>query len=199
MPDADQVTPSANGAPGVPSDHIPAEGAPVEEAVEHVAVGRINSIWGVQGHVKVTAMTNNPDRLSKGAHVYVNGVPRTITDVRYPRGYPVVLFDGITTADEAETLRGALIEIDEEELPALPEGEYYVHDLIGLAVFTSDGRDLGRVYDVLRTGSNDVYVVRKHGQRDVLIPALEGVLLEVDLQGDRMVIEPVPGLLDEPS
>jgi len=171
---------------------------PVDGSVERVAVGRINATWGVKGHVKVTAMTDNPTRIATGARVYVDGVPRIITDVRYPRGYPVVLFQGFNSANDAEALRNAIIEIDEAELPELPEGEYYVHDLIGLSVVTTDGRDLGRVTDVLRTGSNDVYVVHQHGRRDVLIPALEGVLLDVDLSEGRMVVEAVPGLLDEP-
>ena len=169
---------------------------PVEPGGERVAVGRINSPWGVRGHVKVTPMTDNPERLVTGASVYVDGVLRAIRDIRYPRGYPVILFEGIPTPEAAEGLRGALIEIDEEALPELPEGEYYVHDLIGLAVSTSDGRDLGRLEDVLRTGSNDVYVVRRPGEREVLIPALEGVVLDVDLPAGTMTIEAVPGLLD---
>ncbi len=161
-----------------------------------MAVGRINSLWGIRGHVKVTPMTENPERLVKGARVYVAGILQVIQDIRYPRGYPVIQFQGITTTDAAEELRGALIEVDEEALPPLPEGEYYVHDLLGLSVSTSDGRDLGRVEDVLKTGSNDVYVVRRPGERDVLIPALEGVLLGVDLEAGRMVVEAIPGLLD---
>ena len=167
-----------------------------EGAPERVAVGVINAPWGVRGHVKVTPMTDNPDRLQQGARVYVDGLLRTIQDVRYPRGYPVVLFEGVSTPEDGDALRGALIEIDEDALPDLPEGEYYVHDLIGLEVVTTDGRELGRLGDVLRTGSNDVYVVRKRGERDVLVPALDGVVLDVDLEARRMTIEPVPGLLD---
>ncbi len=161
-----------------------------------MAVGRINSPWGVRGHVKVTAMTENPERLVKGARVYVDGDLREIRDVKYPRGFPVIQFAGVTTPEAAEDLRGALIEIDEEALPDLPEGEYYVHDLIGLTVVTSDGRELGRLEEVLRTGSNDVYVVRRRGERDVLIPALEGVVGDVDIEAQRMVVEVIPGLLD---
>ncbi|MEX1021842.1 MAG: ribosome maturation factor RimM, partial [Dehalococcoidia bacterium] len=125
-----------------------------------VAVGHINAPWGVRGHVKVTPLTGNTERFVRGAEFYVGGVLHRVADVREPRGYPVVLFEGIRGTDDAERLRGTLIEIDESALPPLPEGEHYVHDLIGLAVVTTAGDDLGRLDDVLRTGSNDVYLVR---------------------------------------
>jgi 16S rRNA processing protein RimM len=166
------------------------------ESAERVAVGRINGTWGVRGHLKVTLMTDNPARIVSGAHVYVQGVPRTITDVRHPRGFPVVLLDGVQRPEDVEALKGAVIEIDEATLPDLPEGEYYIHDLIGLAVVTSEGEALGIVDDVLRTGSNDVYLVKRPGAKDVLIPALEGVVLEIDLEARQMTVEVIPGLLD---
>ena len=78
----------------------------------------------------------------------------------------------------------------------LPEDVYYVHDLVGLRVVTSTGDEIGTLEDVLETGSNDVYVVRRPGQKDVLVPAIDGVLLEVDLEGGVVTIEAVPGLLD---
>ena len=167
-----------------------------ETGAERVAVGRINAPWGVRGHVKVTALTSNPERLAIGSRVFVAGEPRTIRDVKRPRGFPCILFEGITGTDAANRLRGALIEIDEADLPPLPEDVYYVHDLVGLRVVTSTGDEIGTLEDVLETGSNDVYVVRRPGQKDVLVPAIDGVLLEVDLEGGVVTIEAVPGLLD---
>lgn len=163
---------------------------------ERVAVGRINAPWGVRGHVKVTPFTSNPERLARGSRVYVDGVLRQVREVKHPRGYPVVLFEGVTSTEAADRLRNALIEIDEEDLPDLPEGEYYVHDLIGLRVLTSDGAELGTLEDVLETGSNDVYVVKRPGAKDLLVPAVDGVLLDIDLQAGTATIEVVPGLLD---
>src|SRR5690606_30746369 len=166
---------------------------PLEES-ERVAVGRINAPWGVRGHVKVTPFTRNPERLTVGSRVLVAGEPRTIRDVKSPRGYPVILFEGISGTDAADRLRGALIEIEEADLPALREDEYYVHDLVGLRVLTAAGEELGTLEDVLETGSNDVYVVRRPGQKDLLVPAIDGVLLEVDLEAGTVTIEVVPGL-----
>lgn len=161
-----------------------------------VAVGRINAPWGVRGHVKVTPLTSNPERLTPGATVLVLGERVRILDVRFPRGYPIVLFEGYEGRGAAEELRDTLIEIDEAELPELPAGEYYVHDLIGLEVVTTGGEVVGRVEDVIETGANDVYLVKRPGARDVLVPAIESVVMEVDVGGGRMVVEAVPGLLD---
>jgi len=163
---------------------------------ERVAVGLANAPWGVRGHVKVTPLTANPERLTAGAIVFVAGIPRRIVDVRHPSGYPVVQFEGFTNREGADSLRDAVIEIDEAELPELPEGEYYVHDLIGLRVLTTAGEEIGVLDDVLQTGSNDVYLVKRPGQKDLLVPAIDGVLVDVDLEARTVTIEPVPGLLD---
>jgi 16S rRNA processing protein RimM len=161
-----------------------------------VAVGAINGIWGVRGHVKVTLLTSNPDRFKPGVTLLLQGIPRKVLDVQFPRGFPVVLFRGFEDREAAESLVGELIEIPESELPALPEGEYYTHDLVGMAVETSDGEPLGTLVEVLRTGSNDVYVVRREGAKDVLVPAIKDAIVSVDVPGKRMVVEPLPGLID---
>ena len=85
--------------------------------VDRVAVGRINGVWGVRGHVKVTPLTSNPERLVKGAVLYVRGEPRRVLDVVLPQGYPCMRFEGFADRTAAESLRGALIEIDAAELP----------------------------------------------------------------------------------
>jgi 16S rRNA processing protein RimM len=147
--------------------------------------------------MKVTPFTSNPERLQAGATVLVLGEPTRILDVRTPQGYPIVLFEGYTDRTATDTLRNTLIEIPEEELPVLPEGEYYVHDLEGIEVVTTGGEVIGQLEEVIQTGSNDVYLVRRRGQKDILIPALDDIVREVDLDARRMTVEVVPGLLDE--
>ena len=176
------------------------EGAPdvreAASAANRIAVGRINSTWGLRGHVKVTPLTSNPQRLQPGAVVFVRGEPRRILDVATPRGYPCIVFEGYEDRTAADALRDTLIEIAEDELPALPEGEYYVHDLVGLAVLDADGEAIGELAEVLRTGANDVYLVRREGARDLLIPAIPEVILDVDLPAGRMSVDLLPGLLE---
>ncbi len=144
----------------------------------------------------MTPLTSNPQRLQPGAVVFVRGESRRIIEVATPRGYPCIVFEGYEDRTAADRLRGALIEIAEDDLPPLPDGEYYVHDLVGLAVVDPSGGTLGELAEVLRTGANDVYLVRREGERDLLIPAIPEVILEVDLAGGRMRIEPLPGLIE---
>lgn len=160
-----------------------------------VAVGRINATWGLRGHVKVTPLTSNPRRIQPGEVLFVRGEPRTVLDVRYPKGFPCVVFEGYEDVTAANALRGTLIEIDETDLPELGADEYYVHDLVGLTVVTTQGEPLGRLAEVLRTGANDVYIVRRRGERDLLLPAIGDVIAGVDLGGGRMVVDLLPGLL----
>ena len=167
-------------------------------ATEHrIAVGRINAPWGLRGHVKVTPLTSNPERLQPEATLLVRGEPRRILEVVYPSGYPCIRFEGCAGRDDAERLRGALIEIEEDELPDLGADAYYVHDLVGLEVVTTAGERLGELVEVLHTGANDVYIVRRPGLRDVLVPAISDVVVEVDLAARRMRIDPLPGLIEE--
>ena len=174
----------------------PDTSAPQTRSVRRIAVGRINGPWGLKGHVKVTPLTSNPERLQPGAELIVNGERRHVLDVASPKGYPCVLFDGFYNRNGAETLKGTLIEIEEAELPDLEPDRYYVHQLIGLQVVTTDGEHLGSLEDVLRTGANDVYLVKRRKAKDILIPAIADVIIRVDLEAGEMLIDPLPGLLD---
>lgn len=160
-----------------------------------MAVGRINAPWGLRGHVKVTPLTSNPERLVVDATVILKDHRARILDIETPLGFPCILFEGHEGRDAAERLRGVVIEIAEAELPLLPEGEYYTHDLVGMSVVTTGGVGVGRLEQVLVTGANDVYLVRTPEKKEILIPALAQIVIEVDVPGKRMVIEPVRGLL----
>ncbi len=168
-----------------------------DTAGRRIAVGRINGAWGLHGHVKVTPLTSNSQRFQPGAVLLLEGRPHRVLDVATPKGYPCVQFEGYASREVAEALRGTLIEIEEADLPALPQDQYYVHELVGLAVVTTDGRELGRLHEVLRTGANDVYVVRGRGRKEALIPAIADVVVEVDLEAGRMLIAPLDGLLSD--
>ena len=187
--------PSAGDQPGEDASDAPTD-ASTPQSPGRIAVGRINSVWGMKGHVRVTPLSSNPERLKAGAVVFVLGRPTMILEVVTPQGYPIVKFQGYTDRTAAEHLRESIIEIDEADLPALPEDEYYVDDLVGLEVVTRDGDVIGRLTDVLGTGANDVYLVARPGLKDALIPAINDVIVSVDLVEKRMVIDPIPGLLD---
>ncbi len=104
--------------------------------------------------------------------------------------FVVMKLSGIETPEAAEALRGATIRISSDDARPLPPGQYYVFQIVGLRVRTPDGRVLGRVADVLRTGSNDVYVVRTDGASDLLLPAVDGVVQRIDLGAAEMIVSP---------
>jgi 16S rRNA processing protein RimM len=107
----------------------------------------------------------------------------------------LVKMAGLDTPEAARELVGASLHVSGDEAPPLPEGEFYVDDVIGLEVMTTDGDRLGQVAEVLRTGANDVYVVRGGG-REILVPAIREVVTELAPQSGRMVVRLIPGLVD---
>jgi 16S rRNA processing protein RimM len=115
--------------------------------------------------------------------------------VRPHKSFRLLTLDGYASATAAESLVGAEVCIDTADLPPLRPDEVYHRDLIGLRVETVDGRPLGVVDGVLSTGGNDVCVVRD-GAKEHLIPLIADVVRQIDLAGGRLVIEPIPGLLD---
>ena len=101
---------------------------------------------------------------------------------------------GVSTRGQAQTLVDSELFIEKAQLPDLEEGTYYWFDLIGVDVFTVDEKYLGRLESIIRTGSNDVYIV-KHNDNEILIPALESVVHEIDLKNNRMQVELPEGLV----
>jgi 16S rRNA processing protein RimM len=154
-----------------------------------VAVGWVAAPWGVRGDLKVQPLTDFPERFQRGAALWVQGRRIEVQRSRWSRGFVYLGLSGIDSRNVAEELRGALLEVPESDLTPLPEGQYYRFQVIGLEVRTPEGRSLGRVAEILSTGSNDVYVVRG-GPRELLIPAIEDVVKEVDVEGGRLVVEP---------
>ncbi|MEK6692895.1 MAG: ribosome maturation factor RimM [Nitrospirota bacterium] len=165
-----------------------------------ITIGRIIKVLGLKGEVKVLSLTHNPERFRKLLSVFIvspqgKGSERRIRGVRSWQGRVILSFEGISTSGEASGLLNHLIKIPEKDLDPLPDGEYYIFQLIGFTVYTDEGEDIGTLTDVLSTGSNDVYVVKK-GEKEYLIPAIKDVIKEIDMKGRRMVIHPMKGLLD---
>ncbi|MDR3553326.1 MAG: ribosome maturation factor RimM, partial [Syntrophobacteraceae bacterium] len=117
----------------------------------------------------------------------------TLADLRAQNRGWIVEFEEVSGREQAEALTGSEIFIERDRLTVLPEGEYYHFQLIGLSVETKDGRSLGTLTAVLETGSNDVYVV-EGGGKEVLVPAIEEVVSEVDLRSGKIIVDLPEGL-----
>ena len=160
-------------------------------------MGLVTGAHGLRGELRVRPETDFPERFARTPEVWVvppRGEPglRRITGSRLHSGKGLVLLrlEGVEDRDTALAFRGAQLYVRESDLVPLAEGQYYEFQIRGLAVVTEDGRDLGPVIDILHTGANDVYETPT-----ALIPAIESVLREVDLEQGRLVIRWVEGLL----
>mgnify|MGYP005841289417 CR=1 FL=1 len=166
------------------------------KAPSYLAIGKIVRPWGVQGEVRVEILTDWPERFGLLEYVYLGeqAVLYRLERFRLYKGCALLKLVGCDDRNAAEALRGQLVQIPPEKAMPLDEGEYYVHQIEELEVWTDEGEMLGRVVEVLFTGANEVYVV--HGPRgEMLIPAIADVVLRVDLEGGRLIVHLMDGLL----
>ncbi len=156
-----------------------------------VTVGRVLAPHGLRGEVKVESLTDFPERFAPGNRLWLRGHPATVEASRWQGRTLLLKLDGVDDRETAEGLRGA--DLQAPAPTALEEGRYYQHEIIGLTVRDSHGAELGRVEEIISTGSNDVYVVR--GRRgELLLPAIEDVVVAVDLARGQIVVELMEGL-----
>lgn len=162
-----------------------------------VAVGKVVKPHGVRGALKVLPYGETLAELDAGERLFSieGGSQRrlTLVNLRLQNRVLIAQFDEIDTRELAEALAGKDLFIDKGRLPKLPSGEYYHFQLIGLSVQTIQGEVLGTLSAVLETGGNDVYVVENEG-KELLIPAIEEVISEVDLPNGKVVVDLPEGL-----
>jgi len=169
----------------------------------HMAVGRMIGAHGLTGEVRVELHTDFPERFAPGSTILLGEElrPYAIEGTREHRGMILLVLAGVTDRTMAEDLRGEWLFIPETAAMPLAEGEYWVHDIIGLAVTDESGLPIGRVTDVLQTGANDVYIIAPQETinrgKELLIPATAEVVQQVDIAGGTMTIRLIPGLLEE--
>lgn len=160
-----------------------------------VAVGRITRAHGVHGEVAVLVISEVPERFRDGATVWTEGGRALTVSASRPHGdRMLVRFEGVGGREQADALRGTLLVVPESASPALPEGSWWDHQIVGCAVETDAGRALGTVRDVIHTSANDVWSVVDAAETETLIPVIADVIVEVDVAGRRIVARDVPDL-----
>ena len=157
-------------------------------------IGKVAGAHGLRGELKVAPLTDFPEHVRELHRVLLAppndaGAVTDIESVRMHKGVLLIKLASVPDRTAAEALRGATLAIKRSMGAPLPEGHYYVDDIIGLRVVTTAGEVVGHITEVLRTGANDVYVTER-----ALIPAIPGVVKRVDLDAGQMVVEPMEGL-----
>jgi 16S rRNA processing protein RimM len=164
-------------------------------------IGQVIRPHGLRGELKVSVLTDDPDRFALLAEVHIGREDEEpgiwpVEGYRMDKNAVLLKLGGCDSREAAEMLRGFLIQIPREAALPLGEGEYYEHQILDLEVWTTSGEHLGVVSQIIVTGANDVYVVQNpdpsHGE--ILIPAIKDVVLQVDLEGGRLVVELPEGL-----
>ncbi|WP_217547453.1 ribosome maturation factor RimM [Streptomyces sp. GbtcB6] len=167
-----------------------------------LVVARIGRAHGIKGEVTVEVRTDEPElRLAPGAVLATDPAstgPLTIETGRVHSGRLLLRFEGVKDRTGAENLRNTLLiaEIDPEELPE-GEDEYYDHQLIDLDVVTEDGTEVGRITEISHLPSQDLFIVERPDGSEVMIPFVEAIVTEIDLEEQKAVIAPPPGLIDD--
>jgi 16S rRNA processing protein RimM len=173
-------------------------------APRRVAIGRVAGIHGMRGGVRVQAFDDGPESLLRASEVTLGESeedPKAVS-VKVAGAEPGrpgevrMTFTGFEERGEASRLRGRLVMVDSGQLERLPDGEYYEYQLVGCRVEGEDGQTIGAVREVWSTGASDVLVVESEEGGRHLIPTGGDFLREVDLDGRRIVVEVIPGLLD---
>ncbi len=164
---------------------------------KYLEVGKIVTTHGVKGDVKVIPWCDTANFICDFETLYTKNGEHSfhVIRARVLGNMAILRFEGIDNPNKAEELRQTVLYIDRDDAK-LPEGSYFVADLIGLSVYDEEGKLYGKIKDVLKTGANDVYEIISDENKLYYIPAIPDVVLNTDIEGGRMTIHPMEGLFD---
>ena len=165
---------------------------------DFLEIGQIVNSYGIKGFFKVVPFTDNITRFDDLKNIYIEKnkklEKKEIEEVKYHKNLVLLKIKGIDDINDTEQYKNCYLKIDRKNAAKLPEDSYFITDIIGIEVFTEDGELLGNVIDVFPTGSNDVYVVKDELGKQILLPAIQDVIKEVDLTNKKMIVHLIAGL-----
>ncbi len=168
--------------------------------VDYFVIGQLVNTHGVKGELKATALTDDPQRFKKLTWVYIdkngNLEKYDITGVKFFKQFVILKFKNVDSMEEAEKLKGLYMKIDRANAVKLPKDSFFISDILGMSVYDENNMLLGKLDDVIQTGSNDVYIVKSGEGKEILIPALKSVVKEVLIDEGKISVVLPKGLLD---
>ena len=165
----------------------------------NLEIGQIVNTFGIKGMVKVKPFTDDIKRFDKLKNICVekNHTKKEyeIEEVKYHKDMVLIKFKNVDTVEQAEMLRNSYLTISRDSVEELEEGRYYIVDMLGLEVYTDEQIQLGILEDIFNTGSNDIYVVKTQEGKQILLPAIQDVIKQIDMENKKMIVHLLPGLL----
>lgn len=167
---------------------------------EYLNLGKIVNTHGIKGEVRVQSITNEAEeRYRPGAELSINlGAGEkekvTVKSHRKHKNFDLLTFEEFASINDVEKYKGKMLEIERKDLPELDEGLYYESDLLDLKVLNEEKEEIGILKEVLFLPANDVWLVKRPGKKDLLLPVIESVILKVDLDAGEIIVNVLEGL-----
>lgn len=164
-------------------------------------VGKIVNTHGLRGEVRIISVSDfTQDRYKKGQSLVILNNGQVVEEViinshRKHKNFDIVSFENKLNINDVERYKGLTLGVSQDYLQQLDDDEFYYHEIIGLSVYVGD-QFIGKVKEILELGSNDVWVVQRDKQKDVLIPYIASVVLSVDVKNNKVVVADIEGLID---
>ena len=178
------------------ADTTNAPGSPDGEPV-YLVVGFLRRAHGLRGEMIMDLHTDFPERFESGRKLLIgeNRTPMTLSSARPHAKGLLVKFEGVDTPEAAGRFRNKWVYVHAADVPDLPEGKLYQHELFGFAVVDENGNPLGELVEILETGANNVYVVRNEQGKEILLPAIPSVILDIDAEQRVLRVHLLEGLI----
>lgn len=158
--------------------------------IDKIIIGKILAPHGVRGEVRIKPLTEIPERFLELEALELEGYATLkVEHARFHKHFVLVKFTGVDDMNQAEKLRNLSVIVAKDQLGKLPEGRYYAFEIEGLPVYDLKGDLLGKIVEIIQTGSNDVYVVKNSVGKEIMIPALKKVVREINLQEQKVIVD----------
>jgi 16S rRNA processing protein RimM len=166
---------------------------------EFIVIGKVVSTYGNKGEIKVVPLTDSTGRFKDLVNVFIRKSNSReilkINSLRIKKNNIILKLKDVGSIEEAKVMVGCFLEVKRKNTVKLPKDSYFIFDIIGLEVYTNKNIFLGKVEDIITTGSNDVYIVKNRSNQEILIPAIHDVIKDIDLKKRRITINIVDGLI----
>ncbi len=166
---------------------------------QYFEIGQIVNTFGIKGMVKVNPFTDDISQFEEMETILVDKKgslqEMQIEEVKYSKNQVLLKLKGIETVNDAEKYRNCYLKLPREKARKLPKNTYFIADLIGLEVYTEEGKLLGKVDDIYNTGASDIYVIKDTLGKQILLPAIKDVIKQIDLEQEKIVVHLLDGLV----